>query len=565
MDMLRHMTIRKKLFGIVLVMAVVSVLIAGVSIIGMQRVNREFSDFTETDFEANVRINNTQVLIGDISQEFFGMALNDETQNMRGYINNIDEKKAAIVENIQAFKDVYDGDPELLQQFDNDYSAWDDSFQKVYTHLKNGDKQAASRAIIADNTDKTNKLNDSIESLVTATRNSANTVIDESNNKFILMMISIGVLIVIGGVASVLLVKASIKSILIPLFEIEKASNEMARGNLQAVIKYKSRNEIGKLAQSMRDCMQILHNYILDIEHTMNELAEGNFNIHSSQMYLGEFENIQTSINEFILTMSGALSDITTASDQVLSGSEQVSDAAQSLAQGATVQSSSVEEISATMSNVSEQVKQNAFNANEASKKSNDSTTEIMSSNEQMKEMIQAMNDITEKSREIGSIVSTIDNIAFQTNILALNAAVEAARVGAAGKGFAVVAGEVRNLAVKSADAAKNTATLVEESIQSVEAGSKIANQASDSLKRTVTFANESTKLIDSIAVASNEQASAISQVNSGINQISTVVQTNSATSEETAAASEELSGQADTLKSIVSKYKLYEEEMEEE
>jgi len=251
------------------------------------------------------------------------------------------------------------------------------------------------------------------------------------------------------------------------------------------------------------------------------------------------------------------LIQINQASDQVASGSEQVSFGAQALSQGATEQASSVEELSATIVELSGHVKVNADHAAEASRLSNDAGSGVMESDGHMKEMIEAMGDISDKSKEIGKIIKTIDDIAFQTNILALNAAVEAARAGSAGKGFAVVADEVRNLAQKSAEAAKNTTVLIEGSILAVDNGTRIVGQTAKSLQDVVVKAGNVTNKMTDIANASEQQAKAIAQVTQGIEQIAAVVQTNSATAEESAAASEELTGQAQMLKELVGKFRL--------
>ncbi|MDU5949175.1 MAG: methyl-accepting chemotaxis protein, partial [Paenibacillus macerans] len=201
--------------------------------------------------------------------------------------------------------------------------------------------------------------------------------------------------------------------------------------------------------------------------------------------------------------------------------------------------------------------KLNAQNANEANKLAADSKNSALQGNEQMKDMLAAMREINDASSNISKIIKVIDEIAFQTNILALNAAVEAARAGQHGKGFAVVAEEVRNLAARSANAAKETTDMIEGSIDKVQEGTRIADQTAAALQSIVGDIEKVANLVGDIAMASTEQAAAITQINQGISQVSQVIQTNSATSEESAAASEELSSQAALLKQQVAQFKL--------
>ena len=290
----------------------------------------------------------------------------------------------------------------------------------------------------------------------------------------------------------------------------------------------------------------------------MRLCQKGDFNISATEPFVGDFENIEKSFMKFSKEMSSTLEQINLASEQVASGSEQVSCGAQMLAQGATEQAASIEDLSNIINVISEDIIQNANNAKEANELAQRTGNSIVLSNEKMREMTIAMNDISDKSNEISKIIKTIDDIAFQTNILALNAAVEAARAGSAGKGFAVVADEVRNLAQKSAEAAKDTAVLIAGTVESVENGSKIADDTAKSLLEIVDDATKTVQMMVDITDASEKQASS-RQHRESISQISSVVQTNSATAEESSAASEELTGQSQLLKDLVSGFKLLE------
>ena len=251
------------------------------------------------------------------------------------------------------------------------------------------------------------------------------------------------------------------------------------------------------------------------------------------------------------------LGNIREASMQVTTGSEQVASASQSLAQGSTEQASALEEVTASIGDIADRTKANAEQANNANKLVHEAKEGAVKGNAQMGEMIDAMHDINHASENISKIIKVIDDIAFQTNILALNAAVEAARAGSHGKGFAVVAEEVRNLAGKSAQAASETAELIEDSISKIIKGSKLAEDTAKAHETIVGNIEQIVELISNIANASNAQATAITQIDQAIGQVSQVVQSNSATSEQCAAASEELSNQAIRLRELIAKFKL--------
>ncbi len=345
-----------------------------------------------------------------------------------------------------------------------------------------------------------------------------------------------------------------------PVKEMAEAARRMAEGDLSVQISVQSKDEIGQLGMAFSETIKTIQEYITDITENLAKMAQGDLSITPSVDYKGDFVELQKSIYNIALSFNDALTQIKQASEQVSSGAAQVSDGAQELAQGAAVQASSIEELSASISEISAHVKNNAENAVYVSENVNHVCSEIEVSNTYMSEMIVSMSKINDSSSEIGKIIKAIEDIAFQTNILALNAAVEAARAGSAGKGFAVVADEVRNLASKSAEAAKNTTALIENSIKQVENGTKIADQTAKSLLNVIKGTKVVSDIVEKISQASVHQSDAVGQVMLGVEQISSVVQTNSATAEESAAASEELSGQAQTLKDLIHKFQLNEQ-----
>ncbi|WP_461206292.1 methyl-accepting chemotaxis protein [Clostridium sp. DL1XJH146] len=302
------------------------------------------------------------------------------------------------------------------------------------------------------------------------------------------------------------------RSISKPIKHLLKSARKITDGDLDVKIDVKSNDEIGEVA-----------NAFTDMAHNLNKV----------------------------------ITNINAASQQVAYGSSQVSDSSMSLSQGATEQASPIEQLTASIEQITAQTKNNASNADKAKDISYFVKDKAFNGDSQMNEMLDAMSQINEASNNIFKIIKVIDDISFQTNILALNASIEAARAGQHGKGFAVVAEEVRNLAARSAAAAKETTVMIENSINKVEDGAKIANSTADALHKIVEGIGEVSELISNIAIASNEQAIGLEQINKGVIQITDVVQTTSATSEETAAASEELLGQAEMLKEQVSMFKL--------
>lgn len=543
----------RKVITMMLISGLLSVVIIGVLFANMMH-------YVENVNVADQAVKICRINVNAAARNIREMALNEDTSSYDNYEQTVKRLLSEVDSELQILKKTEVLSDENYEEYATALSDWGEIGYSIIEEIKNGNDENATDAILNNCTPALNKVVEIAIKLDELTDEASSETV---RNMVVCTVAGFVVIIVCLVFAFTLTRKTSkrvLETILEPLHAIEDVAMELTEGNLHSTLEYHSDDEIGKLAHSMRKSIRILGTYVDDIDRSMKLFSEGNFDVHPEVEWRGDFVGILNSFMAFQASMAGTIKGIQNVSNEVSGAAEQVASSSNDLADGATNQAAVVEELTATVTGVSEQVEKNSQSAKEISVKVDELGNAISESNGKMHEMVDSMHEISEASKEIDKIITTINEIASQTNLLALNASIEAARAGEAGKGFAVVANQVNVLADQSAQAAKESATLIETSVKAVEKGMVIAGQTAAQLEEVAENSKVITTEVTNIAETLETQTTEIKQINEGIEQINDVVQTNSATSEECAAASQEMSSEAESLREMIRKFKVAED-----
>lgn len=556
---MKDLPISRKLittFGVILLMFSFTVLL---SIFSLFSIGNRFDDFYSGSYEVTNKSGDLRADIQTVAKYIGYSMMEEDTDKTAEYVAAAQEKIQSLDEGTSYMLENFEGDQSLVTGYSNAMKAVIEDQNKVFELAKANKNQEAVALYFSKVMPGFLEANDYLTKIDEEASAGATLTFNNANGQKTMVSVILILLSAITFSVTVSMAAYIIRSITGPIREIEAAAKEMAQGSLNASITYESRDEMGSLANSMRTLTSGFKNIIEDIGTILGELANGNFKVTSQclENYVADFVPILTAMRLIRDNLNSTLLEISEASRQVAAGSTQMAQSAQGLAEGASEQAGAVEELTATVENVASMAEDSADSAKKVYEEVRISAEKAENNKSEMGELMNAMERISETSKEIENIIASIEDIASQTNLLSLNASIEAARAGEAGKGFAVVADQIGKLASDSAQSAVNTKALISKTLEEIDMGNSITLRTSKAFEAVIEDMKQFAEVAKDYSNTSAAQFNNLEQVKSGIEQISSVIQSNSAAAEEGSATSEELSAQADNLEMQVGRFQL--------
>ena len=544
-----------KILGIVLLVILGSVAIAGLGILYSQIKVMQNKALTNTEYVWEMRRN----IESEVSYILAGM-LEEDNETSKEYLLLSEEDAARTQEVLELYEGNHQVDDQLVQQVGVKFDELNEKQTKmkdlILTNTEEG-KAKAFDVCMQEYLPIYSELTEMLPELGDMQKEAVNQQIVRSLVIFVGLIVFV---VLCVGAAMVLFGKRIaelVKNILTPLEQMEKASTALSKGDFSIEITYTSEDEFGRVCNNMKESFSILKGVLNEIKENFAQLATGDLTVHPSMTFPGELREIEHSVEELVQNLHDSFYEIKNSAETISAGSEQFTGVSQDLAQGAAEQTQVLHSVTESFTEIAEQIQDTSKEAEQADKLVKNTSQIAKESQKKMHEMLKAMEDISEITESMSRIIELIDGIASQTNLLALNASIEAARAGEAGRGFAVVAEQVKILAQQTSESAKETSILIERSLRTVENGNEIAKATNVALEEIAEYIEQVSDVVDTIATVAQNEAEATIQIAGDLEAVSTVAQANSATSEEIAASSEELAAQSLTLRSSVEKFRI--------
>ena len=556
---LRDVPMKKKLSALSKIFIVGMILIAVFAAVGLWMVKAQAGSITGNWMPSAILAEDLKGLTADFRILQYGHIVSGSEETRKKYEKEMEQLLAEIDERTALYESYMKKaeDRKLLEEAKKEWATYLEVSEQIMELSQAGDSARAGELMAGQAEEYYKSFNEAMAAMVEYNSAGGSAAARKVESTYWFSMV-IMLLCAIGAIMAGSTVSVAVRTIVItPLREIAKAMKGIQEGNLDTRLEYEAEDEFGRLSDYIREFMGNLVAIIRDESAILEKMAGGNFDVTSYQKdkYRGDFKSILDSMREIKHELGSTISNISKTSQQVSAASEQMAVSAQSLAEGSAEQAESVQQIAAMVSDMGEKASNGAKHAEEASNYAGEVKAQAEIGNAQMDRMMNEMDIISQTSKEIESIIGTIEEIAEQTNLLALNASIEAARAGEAGKGFAVVASEIGKLAGQSAEAATNTRELIQKSIGEVESGNGIARTTAEAFYAVNNGIKKVVELNGIVREECENQAQAVNEINEGIEVISGVVESNSAAAQESSATSQELAAHAQTLQAMLTQF----------